>query len=300
MEPPGAGAGAAAHIEDAASGVRIPHGDLAPPMRFSFQALLMGVNAAAIPQVGGPFFQWPAHATTIPTPSSAHVHPHCSSVLDFEVDTLNQPPQPTNHGEGAGHEASPVMDWGLQAGEEDDSDVHIHPVASLSKQDGSNGDTPHQLAESDEDTSGENTDTAGEEELDPEFIKKLPPNLPPEAAMKLKRCAMGDCGCILQQEMHPVETNEAFKRRIKYPRGQKLPACRPPRSMGAVEIAMRLSPNRTTEHIFVPTPGLTFDFIAEAWEFCNLHSWEVGHGIRKGSKSDKNKMNMIVGYAIYS
>jgi hypothetical protein len=41
-------------------------------------------------------------------------------------------------------------------------------------------------------------------------------------------------------------------------------------------------------NIFEPYPGLDFDSEAEAVEYYNLYSWEVGFGIRKG-KMDGNK-----------
>ncbi|CAN6329407.1 unnamed protein product [Urochloa humidicola] len=37
------------------------------------------------------------------------------------------------------------------------------------------------------------------------------------------------------------------------------------------------------KYIFEPSVGLTFDSEAEAVDFYNLHSWEVGFGTKKGS-----------------
>lgn len=58
--------------------------------------------------------------------------------------------------------------------------------------------------------------------------------------------------------------------------------------MGAVEMAMRKYCETKQGHIFEPRPGITFDSEAEAVEFYNLYSWEVGFGVRKGS-IERNK-----------
>ena len=53
---------------------------------------------------------------------------------------------------------------------------------------------------------------------------------------------------------------------------------------------MRKSATRTTTHIFQPAVGMSFDSVAEAHNFYNLYSWEVGFGIRYG-KNYENKVN---------
>jgi hypothetical protein len=58
--------------------------------------------------------------------------------------------------------------------------------------------------------------------------------------------------------------------------------------MGTVERAMRRYCEKWEGNIFEPYPGLEFDSEAEAFEYYNLYSWEMGFGIRKG-KLDTNK-----------
>ncbi|KAM0869794.1 hypothetical protein ACQ4PT_040438 [Festuca glaucescens] len=70
----------------------------------------------------------------------------------------------------------------------------------------------------------------------------------------------------------------------------ELPTCRPPSEVGAVEAALRASANKDTAQIFYPKPGTVFDSLAEAYEFYNLFSWEVGFGVRYG-RSNINKGN---------
>ncbi|RLN09400.1 hypothetical protein C2845_PM11G02770 [Panicum miliaceum] len=50
-----------------------------------------------------------------------------------------------------------------------------------------------------------------------------------------------------------------------------------------VEMAMRKYCEKKEGHVFEPHIGITFDSEAEAFEFYNLYSWEVGFGVRKGS-----------------
>ena len=50
----------------------------------------------------------------------------------------------------------------------------------------------------------------------------------------------------------------------------------------ALEAAIRGFAQRKTDVVVNPVEGLSFDSIAEAYEFYNLHSWEVGFGIRLG------------------
>jgi hypothetical protein len=54
--------------------------------------------------------------------------------------------------------------------------------------------------------------------------------------------------------------------------------------MGAIERALHNSSTRKTKYIFEPTPGMTFDYIAEAQEFYEIYSREVGFGTKKGDK----------------
>lgn len=62
--------------------------------------------------------------------------------------------------------------------------------------------------------------------------------------------------------------------------------------MGAVERAMRHYCEKKEGNIFEPRVGLEFDSEAEAIEFYNLYSWEVGFGIRKGN-ADANKAGYV-------
>lgn len=59
--------------------------------------------------------------------------------------------------------------------------------------------------------------------------------------------------------------------------------------MCTAERAMRRYSDKKEGYIFEPYNGLEFDSEAEAVEFYNLYSWEVGFGIRKG-KLDENKV----------
>ena len=50
----------------------------------------------------------------------------------------------------------------------------------------------------------------------------------------------------------------------------------------ALEAAICGFAERKTEVVVNPLQGLNFDSIVEAYEFYNLHSWEMGFGIRFG------------------
>ncbi|TVU18829.1 hypothetical protein EJB05_34944, partial [Eragrostis curvula] len=76
----------------------------------------------------------------------------------------------------------------------------------------------------------------------------------------------------------------------RWPKWVPAPDCRKPRNMGAIEVAMRNSKNRSTDFIFEPVLGMVFDSRAEAYQFYNLFSWEVGFGIRFGTSS-RNRGN---------
>ncbi|CAL4989585.1 unnamed protein product [Urochloa decumbens] len=94
--------------------------------------------------------------------------------------------------------------------------------------------------------------------------------------------ALGDCGC--------VSRSPGNKGRKRWPKGVLPPDCREARAMGTIEKAMRNSRHRTTSYIFEPVLGMVFDSRAEAYQFFNLYSWEVGFGIRFGS-SARNRVN---------
>ena len=64
------------------------------------------------------------------------------------------------------------------------------------------------------------------------------------------------------------------------------PTERPSRTIGAIEKALSNSSTRKTKYIFEPTPGMTFDCVAEAVEFYNIYSWEVGFGSKKGDNRE--------------
>ena len=55
----------------------------------------------------------------------------------------------------------------------------------------------------------------------------------------------------------------------------------------AITQAMRTSSSRSGEPVFLPAVGMEFDSAKEAKDFCNLYSWEIGFGIRKG----RNRVN---------
>jgi hypothetical protein len=56
-----------------------------------------------------------------------------------------------------------------------------------------------------------------------------------------------------------------------------------------VELALRNSSTRGTKYILEPVIGTSFDSLAEAYEFYNLYSWEVGFGIRYGKSYTNGK-----------
>ncbi|PUZ56377.1 hypothetical protein GQ55_5G292800 [Panicum hallii var. hallii] len=85
-------------------------------------------------------------------------------------------------------------------------------------------------------------------------------------------------------------TDQGYRKRLRLSKGVEPPDCRIPRSVGAIEKALKNSRNRATAHIFEPVLGMVFDSRAEAYKFFNLYSWEVGFGIRFGS-SARNRVN---------
>ncbi|KAJ1260660.1 hypothetical protein BS78_10G250100 [Paspalum vaginatum] len=76
---------------------------------------------------------------------------------------------------------------------------------------------------------------------------------------------------------------QGWKKRRRVKDGEQRPDQRNPTGMGAIERAMRRYCDTKQEFMFEPIVGLTFDSEAEAAEFYNLYSWEVGFGTRKGS-----------------
>ncbi|XP_037438741.1 uncharacterized protein LOC119306686 [Triticum dicoccoides] len=72
-----------------------------------------------------------------------------------------------------------------------------------------------------------------------------------------------------------------WKRRIR--RG-KIPDQRQPKQgrVCALEKAMRDFVQRKSGQVVAPEIGREFDSLAEAFEFYNLYSWEIGFGIRYG------------------
>ncbi|XP_037433626.1 uncharacterized protein LOC119300842 [Triticum dicoccoides] len=99
--------------------------------------------------------------------------------------------------------------------------------------------------------------------------------------------------CSAVQSYHPgvpTATNTTihvgWKRRPRGPRGPDERAVVVDR-VPALEAAIRGFANRGTKVVVNPTLGTVFDSLAEAYEFFNLYSWEVGFGIRYG-KSRQN------------
>jgi len=90
------------------------------------------------------------------------------------------------------------------------------------------------------------------------------------------------------EESSIAKESKAWKKRRRVQNAQKREAFRLPRGMGTVERAMRRYCEKWEGNIFEPYPGLEFDSEAEAFEYYNLYSWEMGFGIRKG-KLDTNK-----------
>lgn len=80
----------------------------------------------------------------------------------------------------------------------------------------------------------------------------------------------------------------AWKKRRRVQDGAMRANFRKPSGTGEVERAMRKYCDNKEGHVFEPYVGITFDSEAEAFEFYNLYSWEVGFGVRKGSM-ERNK-----------
>ncbi|KAE8787447.1 protein FAR1-RELATED SEQUENCE 5-like [Hordeum vulgare] len=76
----------------------------------------------------------------------------------------------------------------------------------------------------------------------------------------------------------------------------KIPDQREPKEgrVSALEKAMRSYVDRKSGHVVAPEIGREFDSLAEAFEFYNLYSWEIGFGIRYGkAKKRKHKFGGI-------
>ncbi|TVU19550.1 hypothetical protein EJB05_35702 [Eragrostis curvula] len=142
----------------------------------------------------------------------------------------------------------------------DDEDQYESPTES-------HNETSPEIQQLPVHSSGDTTITVGVDDL--KFEIYSPPGL-------------GDCGCVSSQP--------TINKRKRWPKGSTPPNCRKPRGMGSIEKAMRNAPNRTTEFIFEPVLGLVFDSTAEAFQFYNLYSWEIGFGIHLGSFSE-NRVN---------
>lgn len=54
-----------------------------------------------------------------------------------------------------------------------------------------------------------------------------------------------------------------------------------------MEQSVRKYVEEPTESVVRPELGLSFDSLGEAYNFCNLYSWEIGFGIRYG----KSRLN---------
>lgn len=107
----------------------------------------------------------------------------------------------------------------------------------------------------------------------------------------LRLCVLHYAVYILFISHHQhVSVANGFVCRKRWLKGVKPPESRQPRDIGAIEKAMRNAQNRATTHIFEPVLGMVFDSRAEAYQFFNLYSWEVGFGIRFGS-SARNRVN---------
>ncbi|CAM0949493.1 unnamed protein product [Alopecurus aequalis] len=52
--------------------------------------------------------------------------------------------------------------------------------------------------------------------------------------------------------------------------------------MGAIEKSVRGYAMNTSDGVIKPELGTSFDSLGEAYNFCNLYSWETGFGIRYG------------------
>ncbi|XP_066394206.1 uncharacterized protein [Miscanthus floridulus] len=89
-----------------------------------------------------------------------------------------------------------------------------------------------------------------------------------------------------------TQNKEGWKKRRRDKIAPNIKHFRMPSGLGAVERAMRQFCDKKEGHIFEPRVGLEFDSEAEAIEFYNLYSWEVGFGIRRGNV-DGNKDGYI-------
>ncbi|KAM0888419.1 hypothetical protein ACQ4PT_028368 [Festuca glaucescens] len=78
------------------------------------------------------------------------------------------------------------------------------------------------------------------------------------------------------------------------PRVGMIPDFRTPTNgrKSALELKLRKFGDRKSDAVVAPVPGMEFDSLAEAFDFYNLYSWEVGFGIRYGT-SRKNKAKSL-------
>lgn len=85
----------------------------------------------------------------------------------------------------------------------------------------------------------------------------------------------------------------------------KIPDQRQPKQgrVCALEKAMREFVQRKSGQVVAPEIGREFDSLAEAFEFYNLYSWEIGFGIRYGqsrtnAKKSRTVQDIVCGCAV--
>uniref|UniRef100_A0A453IZ54 FAR1 domain-containing protein n=2 Tax=Aegilops tauschii subsp. strangulata TaxID=200361 RepID=A0A453IZ54_AEGTS len=102
--------------------------------------------------------------------------------------------------------------------------------------------------------------------------------------------------CAVQSARHSGPASAKTTIRVGWKRRPRGPSAPDERAVVAdrvppLEAAIRGFADRRTEVVMNPVLGTIFDSMAEAYEFYNLYSWEVGFGIRYG-KSRQNVNGM--------
>jgi len=139
-------------------------------------------------------------------------------------------------------------------------------------------------------SSGSESSSSGGEEEDDALRVPDPSHLDADETESADIDHYGAASDTFASEMHNaaapvlpetfVPPKSLYIKRKRTGKGHDLPTCRPPSEVGAVEAALRASASKKTAQIFYPTPRTIFDSLAEAYEFYNLYSWEVGFGVR--------------------
>lgn len=67
-----------------------------------------------------------------------------------------------------------------------------------------------------------------------------------------------------------------------------------PERLDALEETIRGHADKLGDHVVEPAIGLTFNSLGEAYDFCNLYSWEHGFGIRTACPSGLGTLSALL------